>query len=221
MRHFPRNAYLAALLAAAFVACDDLSAPRHSEPIAAPALSVTGGNSGEAFAHVLRHDPAAPALETYAVSFWAYVGKNRSVEVRYQNGLPNSGVGGRFVRFTVPAGALTAGVDGKRLKNGDSLLITMSFDAVDFQIDFEPSGLVFARNTPAELEVWYGNASRDVNRDGVVDEVDESIMGSQLGLFHYDKKGSTAWTPVSSRNDVAWRTITGALRGFSGYAVSW
>lgn len=216
MRCFHRTTGVAAL-AAAFLACGDVSAPRHPEAIAPPSLSVTSGDD-VAFAHVLRHSPAAPALETYQVSFWAYVGKNRSVEVRYQNGLPNSGSGDRFVRFTVPSGALTTGLDGKRLKAGDSLLITMAFDAVDFRIDFEPSGLAFARNTPAELEVWYGNADPDVNRDGVVDEVDASILSSQLRVYHYDRKG---WAPVPSRNEASFKTIMGIVGGFSGYAVSW
>lgn len=212
----PHRLFAAALLTLTVAACADGTAPLAEAP--GPQLEVTSGT--ESSQHVLRQAPLAPPLETYDVSFWALRGTNRSIEVRYQNGKPNAGTGDRFVRFTVPDGALVTGPDGSRLKGRDSVLITLRFDATDFLIDFEPSGLTFARSTPATLEVWYGNADPDANRDGIVDDADALIFGRLLGMYHFTTTGSP-WEQVRSKNEVSFKTIIGEINGFSGYAVSW
>lgn len=40
-------------------------------------------------------------------------------------------------------------------------------------------------------------------------------------MYHYDTRGSSAWTKVSSTNDASAKTVSSAIDGFSGYAVSW
>ena len=192
-------------------ACRDATAPfDQSVPLADLA-------SAAVEPRFLRQAPGAPPLETYQVSFWAVDGKASSVTVNYQ---PRDGesVGQPFLRFAIPKNALAMTPDGKRMNRGDSVLVTLTIDPVNFGVDFQPSGMRFSRGTPAELTFWYGNADPDLNGDGVVDATDQECA-EYIALWGH--AANTRWVKMLSSIDATSPSVSTMLRHFSEYAVSW
>lgn len=183
-----------------------------------PSLS---GESGDPSANVLRQAPSAPPFESYEVSFWAVRGIKAGVEVHYTATMGGDGdIPPRFLKFQVPARGLLAGPDGIRFARGDSVLITLTIDPVEFRVDFAPSGLVFDPRDPAILKLAYKYVDEDVDKDGDVDADDRAILDSALTAFHYETVDSP-WSTVPSHNDIEIRTVKVFVPHFSGFAVSW
>ncbi len=167
---------------------------------------------------MLRQGKTAPPLATYQVSVWAYVGRASAVSVRY---LPAKGqtVGDTFLRFNIPKGGLVAGANGAPLKSGDSILVTLSIDPTSFMVDFQPSGVLFSKTSPATLGFWYGRANPDLNGDGVVNATDQALI-QQLAIWYQGGK-TTGWSQQPSINDPTKQLVGTAVYHFSQYAVAW
>jgi hypothetical protein len=211
---------LALLLVVA--ACENPVGPR------APSNDV-GGLAGAASAaavttslHVLRQAATAPALETYQISFWACRDAASTITVNY---LPAAGAsaGQPFLRFDIPRGGLlsvpTEWRSGPlRLGQHDSVRITLTIDPATFAVQFAPSGLVFSRQHPATLAIWYGNADPDLNGDGVVNSADQALE-NQLAVWVREQTPAP-WRRLSS-GTVSGEWISTLVPHFSEYAVSW
>ena len=167
--------------------------------------------------HFLRQAPTAPPLETYQVSFWAVDGVPASVTVNYQPALGET-VGQPFLRFGIPKNALGTTPDGRRVRHGDSVLVTLTIDPVNFSVDFQPSGTEFSRRVPAELTFWYQNADPDFNGDGVVDAADQECA-AYIALW--GRSEGSPWVMLPSNTDATLPSVSTILRHFSEYAVSW
>jgi len=167
---------------------------------------------------ILEQSATAPALASYRVAFWAYVGQSSLVTVRYQ---PSAGqvVGDPFLRFEIPRNGLVAGASGMPLRRGDSVAISVTIDPGTFLVDFQPSGVMFSPNAPARLALWYGNANLDLNGNGVLDGNDRTLM-EQLAIW-YQLSPSASWFKQLSKNDPAQTLVGTELYHFSEYAVSW
>lgn len=150
------------------------------------------------------------------VEFWAVRGETRSVRIDYAD---DDG-SGQFLEFTVPAGALLLRPDGSAFADGDSVLISVSFDQKKYLLKMEPSGLAFSQDEPARLQVWYGGADDDLDGDGDVDGVDQYIEEDLLGVW-YHQKDADPWTPVGAVHSTSDKWFVASLFHFSGYAVSW
>jgi len=192
-------------------ACRDVAAPPMQPALTAVSLPSPAG------IHMLRQAPGAPALETYQVSFWACVGEAEAVTVRY---LPVDGesVGQPFLRFDIGKNALATDPSGMRMKRGDSVLITLIIDPVDFAVEFEPSGMTFSNGLPAQLTFWYQYANPDLNADGIVDGTDEQLA-QQIAVW--GNSGSARWTRLPSTLDPTLPSVSSVVKHFSEYAVSW
>lgn len=168
---------------------------------------------------ILQQSATAPALETYRVTFMAYVGQSSLVTVHY---LPASGqtVGDPFLRFEIPKNGLVAGASGVPLRRGDSVAVTLTIDPTSFLVDFQPSGVIFATNAPARLAIWYGNANLDLNGNGVVLDGNDRTLMDQLAIW-YQLSPSASWFKQLSKNDPTQTLIGTELYHFSEYAVSW
>lgn len=203
-----RSRLFAILLVGA--ACRDVAAPPMQPDVAVSLPSPAG-------IHMLRQAPGAPALETYQVSFWACDGEAAAVTVNY---LPVAGqtVGQPFLRFNVPKNSMASDPTGRRIRRGDSVLITLTIDPVDFSVDFEPSGVWFSNGTPAELKFWYQNADPDFNGDGVVDASDAQLAQR---IAVWGKAGGRRWTALPSTIDTNLPSVSTFVQHFSEYAVSW
>jgi hypothetical protein len=199
-----------ALLAAA---CTESTGPRPAAVQPPLAQSVASRSLP-----MVRQAKTAPPLASYQVSFWAYVGRASAVNVRY---LPAKGqtVGDPFLRFSVPRNGLIAGADGAGLKSGDSILVTLTVDPVTFLVDFQPSGALFSKTSPAVLGFSYAHANPDLNGDGVVDAVDDSLT-QQLAIWYQGDK-TYGWSKEPSVNDPTKQMVGSYVYHFSQYAVSW
>ncbi len=207
--------WLPVAILVALAGCRDVAAPPNEQNVAAHQLSMTGQvvsqSTSSTGIHILQQSSAAPPLETYQVSFWAYVGKASTVTVNYQ-----SAAGQSFLRFDIPKHGLVAGAGGVPLHRGDSVSVTLTIDSVSFSVDFQPSGVLFSTKFPANLTLWYENANPDLNGDGVVNGKDQQLE-KQLALWYQ----AHPWSKLPSNNDTKLQTVSTALYHFSEYAVSW
>jgi hypothetical protein len=168
--------------------------------------------------HILQQSPTAPRLQTYQVSFWAKRGTQTTVFVNYRR-RPGQWLPDEFLRFRIPINGLVAGAGGVPLARGDSVRITLTIDTVSFNVDFQPSGVLFSSSSPAQLAIWYQDASPDLNGDGVVDATDQALK-EQLAIWYRGSR-TQAWKQVSSKNDTSQEVVTAALYHFSQYGVAW
>ena len=168
--------------------------------------------------HILQQSPAAPRLQTYQVSFWAKRGTQTTVFLNYRR-RAGQWFPDPFLRFRIPINGLVAGADGVPLARGDSVRITMTIDTVLFNVDFQPSGVLFSNSSPAQLAIYYENASPDLNGDGIVDATDQALK-DQLAIWYRGSKAG-AWKQVWSKNDASQEVVAAALYHFSQYAVGW
>jgi len=213
-RHMTVRRYLMPLtLVLVAVGCSDQTGPSSSavQRSLAAVLPPPG-------AHILQQSPTAPRLATYQVSFWAKRGVQKTIFLNYRRA-PGQWFPDPFLRFKIPINGLVAGADGVPLARGDSVRITLTIDTVLFNVDFQPSGVLFSRSSPAQLAIWYQNANPDLNGDGVVDAVDETLK-QQLAIWYRGSKVG-AWKQLWSKNDTTQELVTAALEHFSQYAVSW
>src|SRR5260370_25515352 len=118
------------------------------------------------------------SLDQYAVSFWAVRGESRSVQINYSSSIDS--LVHPFLQLTTTDPQFVPGVG--QLAMGDSVLITVTVDTTTIGVRLEPSGLQFG--APAQLTVWYGGASGDLNGDGVVDSLDTALAAKGRGLWY-------------------------------------
>ncbi len=220
-----RRVGLPIALALVLGACGDPAAPLDQQPRPGrPAMELAPGSNGTyswpaaTGIVTLRQSPTAPPLETYQVSFVAWRRKSSTVTVNYQ-AVDGQDVGQPFLTLYIPKRGLVAGAGGVPLARGDSVIITITIDPVDFSVDLQPSGVLFSNNAPASLTLWYENADPDFDGDGVVDSTDDALR--QQLTFYYQSTGSSTWTKHPSKNDPATPSVTGALYHFSEWALSW
>ena len=194
--------------------CSDQTGPSPAA-VPAPLADLVSPPPGT---HLLKQSATAPRLATYQVSFWAKRGTQKSVFVNYRR-RPGQWFPDPFLRFKIPINGLVAGANGVPLNRGDSVRITLTIDTVSFNVDFQPSGVVFSNSSPAQLAIYYENASPDLNGDGVMDAADQTLK-EQLAIWYRGSKAG-AWKQVWSKNDPSQEVVTAALYHFSQYAVAW
>jgi hypothetical protein len=210
----PRLLWMPVAAVLALAGCQDATGPAGASH--APAYEYSAPYAGPEV-NYLRQAPTAPALETYEVSFWAHEGQRSVVTVNY---LPtgDASVGQPFLRFEIPRNGLATDASGQRFKRGDSVLVTLTIDPVNFEVDFQPSGLRFARGRLARLTLWYQNADPDLNGDGVVDAVDAACR-ELIALW--GRATGARWVKLPTDVDRTLPSVSPVLSHFSEYAVSW
>jgi hypothetical protein len=203
MRHRPPLRLLPVLLAAMLGAgCDGILESRR-DTLAESRLTF------------IRVAPDAPPLGAVEVSFWIVRGQDREVEIRYQNGQYS----GKCLLFRVPAAAPLRHADGRPFAAGDSALVTIRVvDAERFVFHFEPGGLRFDPNHPAELEVRYRWMDPDHNGDGVVNAADERIERA-FGFWRQERPGEP-WTRVATTRLPDALEARARVTGFTIYALA-
>lgn len=176
-----------------------------------------GGSTGSP-APVAREDelvfirPAAnaPALVTRDTSFWVTAGDGREVRIPYVNGVA-------CLEFKVPGNGLLRRPDGTAFRRGDSVRITVRLpDPGRFAFEFQPAGLRFDPDHPAELRVRYSYADRDFNGDGRVDSADQSF---DFGLWRQEAAGQP-WAGLVTIRDADLQEVRATLQGFTKFAVA-
>jgi hypothetical protein len=160
----------------------------------------------------VRVDPEAPPLTSTEVTFWAVQGQDREVQISY---LSTEYGNGKCLLFRVPADAVMLGV-----APGDSVQITIRvLDSSEFRFEFEPSGLQFAEDHPAQLEIRYWWADPDYDGDGDVDPRD-LLLSETFGLWSRLGSGTT-WERVAGAERRRDRfEIHAPVVGFTQYALA-
>lgn len=176
------------------------------------------GLKPEAELTFVRFDPDLFVSAQMTASFWAVRGEDRELEMTYQEPDDSGDERDEFLEFRVRPESLLRRPDGTPFAEGDSVLITVSVDPGGrFVFDFQPAGLQFDPSEPAELEIDFNLADRDLNDDGVEDQEDELIR-AQLSIWRQDSPGSV-WERLESlriRED----ELRADLSGFSGFATA-
>lgn len=163
-------------------------------------------------------------IKDSVATFWAVKGENREVILRFEeddeSGGSDDDEGDKFLRFKVPNDALHLRPDGTPFLEGDSVEITIRVDPTGrFIFHFEPVGLVFNPDVPAELKIWYDEADPDLNGDGVVDD-DDVATELELRLFR-QQDGSTIWEDIGFVEfDPLDDEIEGDVHHFTGFALA-
>jgi hypothetical protein len=205
-------------LVAAAVGCSDGAAP--AAPVAnAPALALEGP-SALATPRFLRPAPNAPPLAKLSVSFWAVKGKSRDGRIFYRP-RPGATDSSEFLRFIVPSDGLLRYPNGRLFAKDDSVRITITvIDPTNLIASFQPSGLKFNSQDPGELRIWYYETHNDVDRDGDVDQRDQSLEGT----FRIWKRNSPTapWVALTSAVDLTEERVRARMiTSFTNYAIAY
>lgn len=153
------------------------------------------------------------SLDQYTVSFWAVRGESRSIQINYASSIDSDTH--PFLSLTTTDPQFVPGVG--ELAMGDSVLITVRVDTTKIGVSLEPTGLLFG--APAQLKLWYGGASGDLNGDGVVDSTDATIESQLLGLW-YREGEEDSWTHLPATQSLDEKSFTYAIPHFSEYAIA-
>src|SRR5918992_919207 len=176
---------LAAAVTFAVLDCNESTAPNTDTR---PASELT----------FLRPGPGAPQFADTTVQFYAKRGEDREIRIRYAV----AGDLEEFVRFRVRPEALVAYPDGRPIAVGDSVLITLRI--VDFArliVEFQPTGLRFSTERPAELTFKYNHADHDFDGDGDMDS-DDSHAETLLSVWRQEAPGQP-WVRQVSKVEIS------------------
>ena len=167
----------------------------------------------------LRLDPTAPPLVTQRDSFYARVGEDRELRMFFRpRPLENDST--EFLRFRVDAGALSRRPDGSSFAVNDSILITITItDLSRLILDFQPSGLRFNTQRPAQLKIRYENADHDFDEDGDEDESDLRLEGT-FNIWRREN-ATQPWFPLGSIRHLEIDEVEADIFGFTNHALAY
>lgn len=166
----------------------------------------------------LRLAPDAPPLANPTVQFWAVRGEDRDVFIYHR---PRAGEtdSTEFMHFRVRAETLLRRPDGSPFQQGDSILIRVQVvDPARLILDFQPSGLRFSTEHPAELEISFAEADDDFDRDGDVDD-DDDRAEQRLSVWRQEAAG-LPWYRMATIVELELDEVDVELSGFTGYAIA-
>jgi hypothetical protein len=202
-----RRLFFGLVALAIAAACSNSSGPNPPPPVPNSQL------------HIVLQDTAAPPLLADSASFYAMAGQDRELRMYYQGASP-SDTGQEFLRFKVPGDGLLRRPDGSLFQPGDSILITVKVvDVTKFLFDFQPTGLRFSPDHPAELTLEYVNGNHDFNDDGAVNAADSTIQ-TQLDIWQR-QPSDTFWTRLQALNFESYDELDAKILHFTEHAIAW
>jgi hypothetical protein len=187
--------FACALLIGALAGCDTLSGPVDGSQLM-----------------FIRQADTAPALAVTELSFWVTAGQGKEVRMPYVNGY-------ECLRFKVPGNGLSRYPDGRPFEDGDSVRITIRVAHTGFyDFEFQPAGLRFDPDHPAELRISYEYADADTDGDGDVDARDE-INFENAAIWRQEATGDP-WTRIGTARLDDLDEFRAELNGITRYALS-
>lgn len=195
---------LALLLAGAVASCGDSTGPETRD---------------ESELTFVRPAPDAPPLVLAVQTVLATRGQNAEVRLFYHS-RPGRTDSTEFLRLRLKNRTLLRRPDGTLINDGESVLITVTGVNIGSRLEvrFEPSGLRFDPDDPAELKIEFDEADHDFDEDGDEDDDDRQIEAI-LGIWR-SETGSALWTRLTSNVRVDEDDVEADLTGFSNYALA-
>lgn len=191
-----------------------------SPAVGTPAFAARSSGSAHDVLRSGSDQSALVTLDNYQTSFWAFRGRETSVEVHYR--APDA-TWMPFALLTVPPSALLRRPGGELFRDGDSVLISLTLDPLTLDVEFQPSGLVFSSSTPAQFQLRYTGANPDLDTNGRVDSVDDQIRRTQLGIWVQEHLGDP-WNRLNASHTLDQRLFIAGVPHFSklrgGVAIS-
>ena len=169
---------------------------------------------------ILRLSDDSPPLFNPVESFYAVRGDNREVRIFFEDEDDPGEAGDEYLRFEVDNDALLAYPDGTPFVEDDSVLITVRVvDPARLLFEFEPAGLTFSPDRPAELKIHYDKADDDLDEDGDVDLEDDAL---ELTLSIWRQEADDdPFVRLGSLLIDDLEEIDAELTGFSRYALAY
>ena len=199
---------LLVVLLVALAACTD----------SGPVGPQTGDEREEAALLILRLAADAPPLFNQVLSFWAHRGKDARGELFFRK--PDGSRGDKFLELDLKDRSLLRYPDGRVFADGDSVLISIRVtDPGRILFEFEPSGLQFDPDEPAELEIRYQHANRDFDEDGDEDADDDQIE-EVLGIWRQAVLGQP-FVRLGTVRVEDLKELEAKLVGFSRLAIAY
>jgi hypothetical protein len=204
-----RRLFCGLVAVAIVVACSDLSSPPPNQAAPVPNSQL----------HIVLQSSSAPPLLVDSASFYAVMGQDREVRMYYQGAAPGV-TGQEFLRLKVPGDGLLSRPDGSLFQPGDSILIIIKVvDPKKLLFDFQPTGLHFSPDHPAELTLEYLYSNHDFNGDGVIDTADARIKGA-LDIWQR-QPSDTLWYRLQAANYESYEELDGKILHFTEHAIAW
>jgi hypothetical protein len=169
---------------------------------------------------ILRLSENSPPLFNPEVSFYAVKGDNREIRIFFEEEDDPGEAGDEYLRLEIDADALLAYPDGTPFAEDDSVLITIRVvDPARLLFEFEPAGLTFEPDRPAELKIHYDKADDDLDEDGDVD-LDDEALELTLAIWRQESEGDP-FVRLGSLVIDDLEEIDAELEGFSRYALAY
>lgn len=160
---------------------------------------------------------SAPAVAQPSITFYARADRQQTVKFSYADGADTTA--SELLRFTIPRRSLAALPDGTPITGHDSVPITITLvDRPHLIFEFQPAGLRFQPQHPAQLRFHLPHASADLNGDGVVDAADRALE-RRLAVWRQEHPGDP-WVKLPSHADTRRRAISANIAGFTRYAIA-
>lgn len=203
---------LIAVLAGALACRDEPVGPSQGSLTPSPELTATTP-------HFLRAAADAPSIANPVVKFYAKKGRRQTVFMLY-HARPGRRDSTDLIRFRVREQSLLRRPDGTPIRSGDSVLITLRLvDPDRLIVDFQPAGLRFNPQDPADLRIRWNETNPDVNRDGRVNQQDELLL-QQLKIWKRESS-TQPWIRTPSIVNVPSEECELDVTGFTRYAVAY
>lgn len=196
---------LGALLVPALVGCDggpDVTPPDSSEPT------------------FLRPAASAPPLLTRDTAVVATRGEDLRVELFYEDPDAPGQPGERFLRFELDDASLARYPEdhpaaGAAFEPGDTVTIRIRVSGDTLLAEFEPTGLRFDPDEPAELELRYVEADPDFDGDGD----DDPELEDEIDLWRQEQPGAP-WVRIGDVKDLERDELRAFLESFTRFAAA-
>lgn len=148
-------------------------------------------------------------------------GEDTELEIFYEDP-GDGGRGDRFLEFELEEESLASYPDdhphsaGQDFEQGDTVHIRVQVRGDTLAAKFEPSGLQFDPDEPAELEMRWSHADPDTDDDGD-DELED--QEDELDLWRQEEPGAD-WIRSGDFKDVERDRLRGLLESFTIYALA-
>jgi hypothetical protein len=166
--------------------------------------------------NILRLAQSTPPLSTDSVGFYALFDEDREVRIDIN--------GNDYFKFRVRDGALKSRPDGSPFGPGDSIFISIKVvDPQELLFDFQPAGLKFNTDQPAELSLDYDWAGEtvpgDYNGDNVVNAEDDALE-DQFFIWRQGNPGQP-FVRLGSAKVEDLNEINADITSFSRFALAY